>query len=173
MTTDRMSALNDALRELHGAVGSPSTRQIATRISYLDGAPEISHVAVHSALSGNNFPRWNTLRYIIQALGGDEAVFRELWTAAKPPSRTRAEREERRKVWLSDKEYMFPDEVTPPADADLAGGGREFRVAGNLENDRKYSVAEFGEHGLEVRIGGLERWQAYAIVAILHPPFEE
>jgi hypothetical protein len=63
--------------------------------------------------------------------------------------------------------------LTPPADADLPGGGREFRVAGNLLQDGRYCVAELAESGLEVRLGGLERWQAYGIVAILHPPFEE
>jgi hypothetical protein len=65
-------------------------------------------------------------------------------------------------------------EMIPGPDADLAGGrGREWRVAWNLERDRKHSVAELTEEGLKMVIGGLERWQAYAIVAVLHPPFSE
>jgi hypothetical protein len=67
-------------------------------------------------------------------------------------------------------------EVTPPLDAELSGGGREFRVASGLELEREglYQVAELTEEeGLVVRIGSLLRWQAYAIVSILHPPFEE
>lgn len=65
--------------------------------------------------------------------------------------------------------------LLPPADADLTGGlGREFRVAANLEHTGLHEVVELVEgQGLVVRIGGLERWQAYAIAAILHPPFEE
>jgi hypothetical protein len=172
MTTDGMSALAVALRELHERASRPSTREIAARAVRATGGT-VSHVAVHSMLSGNNVPRWDNLQAVVIALGGDPMEFRRLWLDASAPVTGITPAEERKKIWLSDKEYMFADEVTPPVDADLAGGGREFRVAGNLENDRKYSVAEFGEHGLEVRIGGLERWQAYAIVAILHPPFEE
>jgi hypothetical protein len=65
-------------------------------------------------------------------------------------------------------------EVTPPLDRSASSGGREFRVASGLEETRMYEVAELTEEeGLVVRIGSLLRWQAYAIVSILHPPFEE
>jgi hypothetical protein len=63
--------------------------------------------------------------------------------------------------------------VIPALDADLAGGrGREFRVTGNMEGTGRHEVCELTESGLQVRIGGLERWQALAIVAVLHPPFD-
>lgn len=66
-------------------------------------------------------------------------------------------------------------EVTPPLDADLTGGaGREYRVVGEGDASRLYSVCELTEEfGLVTRIDLLQRWQALAIVAILHPPFEE
>lgn len=65
-------------------------------------------------------------------------------------------------------------EILPALDADLAGGrDREFLVTGNLERTRCHEVSELTESGPEIRIGGLQRWQALAIVAILHPPFEE
>lgn len=64
--------------------------------------------------------------------------------------------------------------MTPPLDADLAGGcGREFRAIGNALQDGRYVVAELTDGGVELRITELERWQALAIVAVLHPPFQE
>lgn len=50
-------------------------------------------------------------------------------------------------------------------------GDREFRVASNMERTHRHEVCELTEHGLKVLIGNLEPWQAYAIVAILDPPF--
>jgi hypothetical protein len=51
---------------------------------------------------------------------------------------------------------------------------REYRVASNLEQTRQYEVAELTEdQGLVVRIGGLQRWQALAIVSVLESPFTE
>jgi hypothetical protein len=50
----------------------------------------------------------------------------------------------------------------------------ERRVAGDLENDGMYAVAELTEDaGLVVLIGRIARWQALAIVAVLDPPFQE
>jgi hypothetical protein len=51
---------------------------------------------------------------------------------------------------------------------------REYRVTSNLEHTRQYEVAELTEdRGLVVRIGGLQRWQALAIVSVLESPFTE
>lgn len=48
---------------------------------------------------------------------------------------------------------------------------REFRVAHTHEG---YVVAELTENdGLVTLIGGIQQWQAYAIVAVLDPPFKE
>lgn len=53
-------------------------------------------------------------------------------------------------------------------------GEPEYRVTGGLRRDGHYEVSELTEdEGLVARIGGLERWQALAIVAILHPPFRD
>jgi hypothetical protein len=65
-------------------------------------------------------------------------------------------------------------QVVPGLDADLTGGsGREFRMVGEGDSSHLCSVCELTENaGLVVRIGGLLRWQALAIVSILHPPFD-
>ena len=49
---------------------------------------------------------------------------------------------------------------------------REFMVSANSIR-RTHEVTELTEEGPVVRIGDLLRWQALAIVAILHPPFKE
>lgn len=144
-------ALTAALRKLHHAAGLPTIRELAAQVVNAGG--RISHVAVHSMLSGNNVPRWENLDQVVRALHGDPQELRSLWEAASARRIT---------------------PVTAPAARLNGEGGREFRVAWNLERDRRHSVAELVEgRGLVVAIGDLERWQAYAIVAILEPPFKE
>ena len=50
---------------------------------------------------------------------------------------------------------------------------RDFVVTANMEQTRMHEVTELTGEGPVVRIGGLLRWQALAIVAILEPPFKE
>jgi hypothetical protein len=73
----------------------------------------------------------------------------------------------------SDEGSQPVPEMIPGSDADPEAGGREWRVAWNVEGDRKHCVAELTEEGLKMVVGGLEAWQAYAIVAVLDPPFSE
>lgn len=56
--------------------------------------------------------------------------------------------------------------------SDAAGvPGREWRAVGNAENTGRHGVCQLTEdRGLVPVITGLERWQALAIVAILHHP---
>jgi hypothetical protein len=57
---------------------------------------------------------------------------------------------------------------------DPAPGAREWRVHGNATGDGSYAVSELtGDRGLVPAITGLHRWQALAIVAILHHPHGE
>lgn len=148
---DAQAELSRLLRLLHADAGVPTTREVA-RLVGLTGV-SISHVTVHSMLSGNNVPHWDNLTAVVRALDGDPESFRTLHAAARAPSAR----------------------ITPALHADLTGGqGREFQVASGLGGDRKYQVAELtADAGLVTVLGGLERWQAYAIVAILHPPFFE
>lgn len=153
---DPLAALMTELRALHERAGAPSTRAVADRAER--ARLPVSHSAVHSTLSGGSVPSWETLQRVIRVLGADPEEFRQLWLDARPPS-------------------MRVSPV-PAADADLTGGtGREYRMTSDLiwnrERDQKYCVAELTEEaGLVPRLDGLERWQALAIVAILHPPFE-
>jgi hypothetical protein len=63
-------------------------------------------------------------------------------------------------------------------------GGREFRVFGNSRRPVReseggdgggvgYDVVELMPGGPVVRLAGLLRWQALAVVAVLDPPFRE
>lgn len=64
------------LRDLHLRAGLPSVREIARKTEAL------SRDTVHRVLVGKSVPRWGPLELIVEALGGDVEVFRELWIAA-------------------------------------------------------------------------------------------
>lgn len=68
---------HDALVHLHAKAGCPSTRQIAAQAG-------CAHTAVADALRGQTNPRLETLKVIVEALGGDFAEF------PLPPSPMRA-----------------------------------------------------------------------------------
>lgn len=140
-----LQLLAAALRRLHEEDGAPSTRVVA-RMAERRGLG-LSHTSVHNLLTGSVVPSWDVLRRVVTVLDGDPEQFRALWLAARPPALMRG-------------------------GVRMPGPGREWRVAANLERDGMHCVAELTEEaGLVSRIGGLERWQALAIVAILHPPF--
>ena len=77
--------LRAALIDLREHAGNPSSREIAR------GIGTASHTTIAEALSGKRVPSWAVVRAIVDYLGGDEQVFRDLWTSAMdagtPPKR--------------------------------------------------------------------------------------
>ncbi|MFC7809976.1 NACHT domain-containing protein [Streptomyces olivaceus] len=92
---DRMAAFAAELRALHVAAGSPSSRNLAHKIGTL------SHSTIAAALSGRTVPRWPVVKTVVEALGGDTALFNQLWTAAAAEMRDAPTGEERR-----DEEFL-------------------------------------------------------------------
>ncbi|MET8846864.1 WD40 repeat domain-containing protein [Amycolatopsis sp. NPDC004625] len=76
--------LFDRLHELHLRAGEPGLRQIAGDI----GTGVVSHATVHTAFTGPRVPKWGYLELIVEALGGDPALFHRLWLAARQAERT-------------------------------------------------------------------------------------
>lgn len=66
-----------ALRDLHLDAGEPSVRAIAR------STRELSHDTVHRVLTSPAAPAWRSLELVVKALGGDLAVFRQLWKIAR------------------------------------------------------------------------------------------
>lgn len=69
--------LASELRKLHLRVGEPSSREIAAAIG------GISHTTVNNAIRGRKVPSWPVLAKIVGQLGGDETLFRGLWSATR------------------------------------------------------------------------------------------
>jgi hypothetical protein len=67
--------LFSALRGWHTASGRPSMRAIAA-------GSGLSHTTVHSILTGQHLPAWPRLAPVVQYLGGDMAVAKQLWVLA-------------------------------------------------------------------------------------------
>jgi hypothetical protein len=80
--------LAGALRQLHIQAGRPSTRILAERIG------TVSHTTVADALAGKRVPSWSIISDIVRGLGGDQAVFKQLWMAAASTAHGTAERSE-------------------------------------------------------------------------------
>ena len=70
--------LNDALHELHHRAGWPSLRTLARETG-------VSHTTVSKAFSRPTLPSWGTLELLVEAMGGEAAVFHDLWLAASSP----------------------------------------------------------------------------------------
>lgn len=68
-----------ALRRMHRQADSPSSRALATKIGGM------SHTTVNSALRGQKVPTWPVVAKIVDALGGDVEVMRQLWMEAQEP----------------------------------------------------------------------------------------
>lgn len=143
------SPLVAALTELRRQAGMPSYRDISIATDHV--VPSNSAYRMFSGTT--RVPGWNAVELVVRALGGDPQAFYPLWEVARQPQA---------------RAIMFP-----APDADLGGGVRpEYRVMGTP--DRQYAVAELTrDQGLTPVLSGLHSWQAYAIVAILHHPFEE
>ena len=67
--------LFSTLRDWHAARGKPSMREIAA-------GSGLSHTTVHTILTGQHLPAWPRLAPVVQYLGGDMAVAKQLWVLA-------------------------------------------------------------------------------------------
>jgi len=65
------------LRKLHIRAGEPSSRETAAAIGGM------SHSSVNNAIRGRRVPSWPILSKIVKQLGGDENLFRGLWSAVR------------------------------------------------------------------------------------------
>jgi tetratricopeptide (TPR) repeat protein len=72
-------SLLDGIRLLHRRAGEPSSREVMRRI----GRGVLSHTTVNAVLRGPRVPRWEPLRHVVAALGGDVEHFRALWMKAR------------------------------------------------------------------------------------------
>jgi hypothetical protein len=70
-----LRALFDQLHELHHRAGWPSLRDMAKEVG-------CSHSTVSAAFSEPRVPRWGLLELIVEALGGDPALFHRMWLVA-------------------------------------------------------------------------------------------
>jgi hypothetical protein len=78
-STDSRAAreLLSELRTLHVAAGEPSSRAVAEAIGGM------SHTTVNQVLRFRKIPSWPVLSKIVNQLGGDQEMFRILWTATR------------------------------------------------------------------------------------------
>jgi NACHT domain len=78
-----------AMQELRARVGNPGSRKIAAQLG------TVSHTTVAEAFSGRRIPTWPVVAAIVDGLGGDSRLFRQLWQDAtnETPTQTEAERE--------------------------------------------------------------------------------
>lgn len=67
-------AFFDELHGLHHRAGWPSLRQMAKDVG-------CSHTTISAAFSGTTVPRWGLVELIVEALGGDLALFHARWLA--------------------------------------------------------------------------------------------
>ncbi|MEU8610905.1 XRE family transcriptional regulator, partial [Actinoplanes sp. NPDC048791] len=96
-----LRVLFDRLHELHHQAGWPSLRTMAREVG-------CSHATVAVVFAGPRAPRWGLLELVVEALGGDVEVFRNLWldatsetadpAAGAPPGRTVLTRTEPREL---------------------------------------------------------------------------
>lgn len=73
------------IRRLVTRAGSPSIRNITER-----SRTDVSRQTVGEMLRGRHIPRWHYVSGIIEGIGGDPAVFRNIWQeaySAQPPPR--------------------------------------------------------------------------------------
>lgn len=73
-----VAELRARLKRLHRLSGEPSTRELARRTG---GA--ITHTTVHAVLRCVRLPRWGPLELVVEALGGEQNEFRQLWVAIR------------------------------------------------------------------------------------------
>ncbi|MEV6198632.1 hypothetical protein AB0M64_01510 [Streptomyces sp. NPDC051771] len=95
LADDAHQALVHALTELHRAAGAPSMRVISAQIAEGDhpGAP--SHESVRTTLKGATFPRWETVRSIVEVLAA---------ACVDPPRDSAREVGRFQKLWRSVRE---------------------------------------------------------------------
>ena len=67
--------LNDALHALHHRAGWPSLRNLASDAG-------CSHTTVSHVFSSPKPSRWGVIELLVEAMGGDTAVFHDLWLSA-------------------------------------------------------------------------------------------
>jgi len=75
---DLIAELRAKLKRLHRLKGEPSTRELARRTGGV-----ITHTTVHGVLRCSRLPRWGPLELVVEALGGDQEEFRQLWVAIR------------------------------------------------------------------------------------------
>lgn len=78
-----------AMQKLKARAGNPGSRKIAAQLG------TVSHTTVAEAFSGRRIPTWPVVAAIVDGLGGDSRLFRQLWQDAtnEAPTQTDAERE--------------------------------------------------------------------------------
>lgn len=78
--TSARDELISTLQDWHAASGRPSMRKIAA-------GSGVSHTTAHSLLTGQHIPAWPRLAPVVQYLGGDMTVAKQLWVLATEETR--------------------------------------------------------------------------------------
>src|SRR5256885_15599274 len=78
-SADSLEQLRLQLHAVHIMAGEPSSRTIAE----LAGQGSISHTTVNAVLRSERVLRWQYVEAVVNALGGNVEMFKDLWRAAR------------------------------------------------------------------------------------------